>query len=254
SLAEAGIVSAAVGVGAALGGPIIGWLADRFGQRPVLIVAAIGNAIALLAIVVGVYAGNPIQLVLPVCVAAGLTVPQVGPMTRARWLAILAPHPRRAEAVEAAFGYESTVDEIGFVAGPVLAGAAAVAIGPAWPVLGSAALTVAAVIGFALHRTALPPAMRTAEHAGPRLVELARAAIALPAFGMLGMGAFFGSTLSVLTAFMRDRDVEAQTGLVYGAMGVTAAVAAISVVRIPDRFRPVLRWVAFGGLLAAAGL
>ena len=52
SYALGGFAAGAVGVGSAVGAPLLGYLADRFGQKAVLLVAAAANALALAAVVV----------------------------------------------------------------------------------------------------------------------------------------------------------------------------------------------------------
>ena len=51
SYALGGTAAGAVGIGSAIGAPVIGALADRHGQRPVLLVAAVLNALAVLALI-----------------------------------------------------------------------------------------------------------------------------------------------------------------------------------------------------------
>ena len=51
SYALGGTAAGAVGIGSAIGAPVFGALADRHGQRPVLLVAAVLNALAVLALI-----------------------------------------------------------------------------------------------------------------------------------------------------------------------------------------------------------
>lgn len=50
--AVGGFAAGAVGVGPALGAPVLGFLADRLGQRPVLVLAALLDTLAI-ALVIG---------------------------------------------------------------------------------------------------------------------------------------------------------------------------------------------------------
>ncbi|MEJ8641828.1 MFS transporter [Streptomyces sp. MS1.HAVA.3] len=53
SLATAGMVGGALSLGQVLFGPVLGLLADRHGQRPVVLAAAAVNAVATAALVAG---------------------------------------------------------------------------------------------------------------------------------------------------------------------------------------------------------
>ncbi|MBG6185162.1 MFS family permease, partial [Arthrobacter sp. CAN_A214] len=55
SYAVGGFAAGAVGIGSALGAPVLGFLADRLGQRPVLITAALLNTLAIALVVGSIY-------------------------------------------------------------------------------------------------------------------------------------------------------------------------------------------------------
>jgi len=164
SLAVGGLTSAMVGLGTIATGPLIGAAADRWGQRPVLLLAAVVQSVVLIALVAVAYGEAPEGLLLLVSALAGATAPQVSPMSRARLVGAIGrmrvDTSARGRLQESTMGYESGVDEIVFVFGPVLVGVIAIAATPAAPVLAAAALTIVFVTTFALHPTA-----RTAGHA-----------------------------------------------------------------------------------------
>lgn len=255
SLAEAGIASATLGVASGVGGPMLGAAADRWGQRWVLSIVAVLNAAALTGIVVASFAEVPFAVLVGVCLLAGATSPQISPLTRTRWMALLveggngSADDRRAR-MSAAMSYEGMADELSFVGGPVLVGVLATTVGPAVPVMVAAGLTIVFVIAFAWHPTAaaVRPTARLARqaHTAARFdrPSLLRVRVMLPIGGMFFMGGFFGAALVSLTAFMDLRGLEQQTGLVYGCMGVTSAICALAIVRLPDRFSLGARWLA----------
>jgi MFS family permease len=137
------------------------------------------------------------------------------------------------------------------VFGPVVVGLLATTQGPVAPVIGAAVLALVFVTAFALHPTARVEAGdgETIEQAPA--IELLRARVLIPVVGALGMGLFFGAMLTSLTAFMADRGVPEQAGLVYGAMGIGSAALALSVAAFPARFSLTARWLVFGGVLVA---
>ncbi|HET9347688.1 MAG TPA: MFS transporter, partial [Arthrobacter sp.] len=83
SYAVGGMAAGAVGIGSALGAPILGALADRRGQRPVLVVAAVLNTAAIIALIFAAYlipGGQDLAGAGPVLLAAfvaGASCPQV---------------------------------------------------------------------------------------------------------------------------------------------------------------------------------
>lgn len=154
SLTAAGLTGGALALGQVACGPLVGRLADRHGQRTVVLFFSLANALAITALVAGALAGLPTPLLALLGAAAGATVPLIGPLGRARLVALA----RRAHAPDAtvstALSFESTLDEISFVLGPALVGLAAVLSHPAHA-LGAAAVLVAVCgSGFALHPTA----------------------------------------------------------------------------------------------------
>src|SRR5690606_21844609 len=108
SVALGGLTSAAVGLGTALVGPLLGAAADRYGQRRVLLAAAVGNALALALLAVVVYSAAPDAMVLLTALAIGASAPQVAPMSRSRLVTIIAdrmPPERRARTTSATLSY-----------------------------------------------------------------------------------------------------------------------------------------------------
>jgi len=253
SLAVGGLTSAMVGLGTIATGPLIGAAADRWGQRPVLLLAALVQSAVLVALVTVAYGDTPEGLLLLVSALAGATAPQVSPMSRARLVGAIGrmrlAAGARGRLQESTMGYESAVDEIVFVFGPVLVGVVAIAATPAAPVLAAAALTLAFVTAFALHPTA-----RTAGHAAGSAEReparsIARPGILLAAGGTFATGLFFGSMLTSLTAFADEGGFPEQTGILYGIMGIGSAILALAVGMLPRRFSLPWRWIAFTGIL-----
>lgn len=271
SYAVGGTSAGAVGIGSAIGAPVLGALADRFGQRPVLVVSAILNALAVLALIASAYvvpgAGGSTLPVLAAAFVAGVSCPQVGPLARVRWMALTSAGNRKGSGkdLDTALSYESTADELTFVLGPALVGILASLIAPWLPLALAAALTITLVPAFAVHRTHLsvprrPAAHRTADRktadrtAGqrrsPRAGFAAFAAVSLPVLAMVCMGSFFGSTQAALSSFSAGFATSEVAGLLYAVMGLSSAAAAISVAYWPARFTLAARWLAGAAVMA----
>jgi MFS family permease len=275
SYAVGGAAAGAVGIGSALGAPVVGALADRLGQRPVLIFAAIFNTVAVAALILTAYfvpAGQDLAAALPVLAAAfvaGASCPQVGPLARVRWMALTACGGRdsRAQDLDAALSYESTADELTFVLGPALVGILASLIAPWIPLALAAALTATLVPAFAVHRThlAVPLSVRrprtsrprssrsdgtVAEPGVPGRSATGMAAVALPFLAMVCMGTFFGSTQTGLSSFSASFATAEIAGLLYAVMGLSSAAAALSVAYWPQRFSLSARWMVSAASMA----
>ncbi|MGW7717650.1 MFS transporter [Streptomyces chartreusis] len=264
SLAAAGLTGGALAVGQVACGPLVGRLADRHGQRAVVLVLSLANALAIAGLVAGALAGltTPVLALLGAC--AGATVPQIGPMARARLVALARRAGARDATVGAALSFESTLDEISFVLGPALVGLAAVTAHPAYALGGAAMLVATCGTGFALHRTAAAtrpgpegraPAKRRSGAASrapaptriPRAVHSLRAALAL-------QGAMFGACQAGITALTERLGQPDQAGLVYAAMGVMSAVAGLSMAAVPARVGLTTRWRAATAAACALSL
>ncbi|WP_223179209.1 MFS transporter [Streptomyces griseicoloratus] len=242
SLAAAGLTGGALAIGQVACGPLVGRLADRHGQRTVVLVFSLANALAVAALVAGALAGLPTWLLALLGAAAGASVPLIGPLARTRLVALA----RRAGAPEptvgAALSFESTLDEVSFVLGPALVGLAAVLAHPAHA-LGAAAVLVALCgTGFALHPTAratAAPATGTprarARSRMPRSFQALCASLAL-------QGAMFGACQAGITALTERLGQPDQAGLVYAAMGVMSAGAGFAMAAVPGRIGLRARW------------
>ncbi|MGV9754595.1 MFS transporter [Streptomyces tricolor] len=154
SLGAAGLTGGALALGQVAGGPLVGRLADRHGQRPVVLALSLANGLAVAALVTGALAGLPAPVLALLGAAAGVTVPLVGPLARARLIALARRAGVPESVVGAALSFESTLDEMSFVLGPALVGLAAVLAHPAYAMAGAAALVALCGSAFALHPTA----------------------------------------------------------------------------------------------------
>ncbi|QXE31244.1 MFS transporter [Microbacterium paraoxydans] len=259
SLSLGGLTSAAVGLGTACFGPLLGAAADRFGQRTVLLALAVGNAAMLLLFTAVVYGPAADGFVLLTAIGIGATAPQVAPLSRSRLVTIIGermPAERRARTVSGTMAYESAADETVFVFGPFLVGVLASALAPWAPLVGAAVLTLVFVGAFALHPSGRHVSQdRTEDGRAPSAVsELFRPQLLIVVLGILGVGIFFGTMLTSLTSLMADLGAPEQAGLLYGVMGVGSALLALGVAWLPARFSLRARWLVFSGVLLAGSL
>lgn len=254
SLSFGGLSSAMVGLGTAIVGPLLGAAADKFGQRVVLLAAGAANGLLLAGFAWAVNSTLSNAAVLAVAFLIGTTAPQIGPMSRTRLVRIiserLAP-ARRVRSFNSTMAYESAADETVFVVGPFLVGLLASVVAPWLPLVAAGVLTIVFVTAFALHPTSTIQSMEDDGAQAAPLRSLAHPGLVSVVVGILGIGLFFGATLTSLTAFMNDQGAPERAGLVYGVMGVGSAALALAVALFPARFTLRARWLVFSALILA---
>ncbi|WP_406066816.1 MFS transporter [Streptomyces sp. NBC_01077] len=244
SLATAGLAGGALAAGQTVAGPVIGRLTDRHGQRGVVLVASLANAVAVAALVLAALAHVPTAWLMVLAALAGASVPQVGPLARTRSVALARRSGADDRLVGAVLSFEGTLDEVSFVLGPAFVGLAAALAHPAAALLLAALLLVVFGTAFALHPTArdTAPEVSAATRSGAaERTRLPGSAYALRGTMVL-QGAMFGASQAGITALTEELGAPAQAGLVYAAMGVMSAAVGLSMAAVPARIGLVTRW------------
>jgi MFS family permease len=228
-----GLAAGALAVTSAVGAPIAGHLADRIGQRPVVLVQSLAGGAALGLLVLLVQLGASSAALILASGLAGLTLPQIGPLARVRWRPITAGSgAQQRRLVDAAFSYEGAADEASFAVGPALVGVGAVAVSPSGALLLAAALLAVFGTAFALHPTARLTASHPHAHATGRLVTAAFVVLTL---AQLAIGALFGATQTGATVLATAAGQPGAAGLVHAMLGVGSAAAGIATAFVPER-------------------
>ncbi len=236
---DAGIFSIVV----AICSPLVGRASDHWGQRRVLLTLVPLNSAALLGLFWAASSGASGPVLWVLCASAGATVIPVGSFTRARWV-WTAPHAR---ALNAAFSYESTADELIFVLGPALVGIASSLAAPAAPLLLACILMLTAGMLFAITAPKETPSVPQGGDEDGKRPRIGRViwAVLPAALALMGVGTFFGATQAGTTARADLLGSGSQAGLVYAVMGLGSATAALFVVVLPDGFRLPWRFIFF---------
>ncbi|MCX5193686.1 MFS transporter [Streptomyces sp. NBC_00249] len=250
SLATAGIVGGTLSAGQVVFGPVLGRLADRHGQRPVVLGAAAVNAVATAALVAGALGHLATAPLAAIGAVTGASVPLIGPLARSRSVALA----HRAKADESVVGaihsLEGTLDEVSFVIGPALVGMAALVAHPAFALGGAAALVAVFGTVFALHPSAAVTAGSPAPaRSGGRRVRPPGVVHSVRGT-LFFQGAMFGACQAGIAALTVRLGVPGQAGMVYAAMGVVSAAVGLGMGALPARFGLRLRW----RVATAAGL
>ncbi|WP_367574349.1 MFS transporter [Streptomyces griseoaurantiacus] len=219
SYGAAGAVAAVTGVSMAVFAPYGGRLADRHGQRAVLLPGVLVHAAAALALTALALADAPLWALFALAVPTGASVPQVGPMVRARWGVKLQGSPLMVTAT----AFESVTDELTFVLGPLLATALCTAVHPSAGLLTEAALTLVGGVLFAAQKGTQPvpgKALPTdAEGGSPRAGSgsaLGVPGVRVLVVAFLGIGSVFGGMQVALAAFTESIGEPGLNGVLYG--------------------------------------
>ncbi|MEU4800037.1 MFS transporter [Streptomyces sp. NPDC023327] len=140
SYAAAGGIAAALTVGLALGGPLLGRVVDRRGPRVVLVATAVAQALFWLTVPL-----QPYGVLLGTSFAAGLLMVPAQPVARQAITAMTTAGQRRA-----AFALESVQGELSYMLGPAIVVLCAAKTSPEAVAWGVGAAIVAGGAGIAL--------------------------------------------------------------------------------------------------------
>ncbi|MEU5521298.1 MFS transporter [Streptomyces sp. NPDC047860] len=239
SYGAAGAVAAVTGVSMALFAPYSGRLADRYGQRAVLVPGVLVHTVSGLALTALALTGAPLWALFAAAVPTGASVPQIGPMVRARWGVKLKGSPLMTTAA----AFESVTDEFTFVVGPLLATALCTAVDPAAGLVTEAALTLIGGLLFAAQKGTQPRPGRE-EHARVEQGSALRVpGVRVLIVTFLGIGSVFGGMQVSLAAFSEAIGNPGLNGVLYGVFAAGNMLAGIACGAIAWRTTPQRRLV-----------
>ncbi|WP_405793890.1 MFS transporter [Streptomyces sp. NBC_01506] len=223
----AGALSATLALSAAVMGPLISRLVDRHGQRRVLRPATLIAVTAVAGLLVCAQRSAP-EWTLFVFAAGAGCVPSVGSMVRARWAEIYRGSPRE---LHAAYAWESIVDEVCFIFGPIIA----IGLSTAWfpesgPLL-AALFLVVGVFWLTAQRATEPVPQSREHHTGG--IALRSPGLQVLVVTFVATGAIFGAIDVVTVAFAEERGNKTAASLVLAvyALGSCLAGAVFGLLR-----------------------
>lgn len=224
SFGEGGIAAAGFALGLACLSPLVGRLVDMKGQRAVLLPAAAGCALALIAIAL-VPDSAPLPVIVALAALAGMSHPPLGGATRALW-PDLVPSDRR----HAIYALEAAGVELTFVVGPlILVGMVAVLTSPAFGLLVCAVLLLAGTTAFAT----MPSSRRWTPSGVPRTLAgaLSSPALLILLAAVACVGASFGAIEIATTAHAVQHGSAALVGPLLAAWAAGSFVGGMMVAR-----------------------
>ncbi|MEH0980951.1 MFS transporter [Micromonospora sp. CPCC 205556] len=241
----AGLVGAAITVGAAIGGPLLGRLVDRRGLRPVLVLTGVAEAIFWSTAPALSY-----PLLLPAAFLAGSLALPIFSVIR-QSIAALVPAERRRPA----YALDSMTVELSFMVGPALATVAVTAISARTTLYLVGAGIVAAGVGLWL----LNPPVRGAEEAAapqrrvPRLEWLTPRLLAVLAVSTAATLVLGGTDVAVI-AVLRESGEVGWTGVVLAMWAVASLVGGFAYGAVSRSFSPLALMAALALCTIPVGL
>ncbi|MEA5116136.1 MAG: MFS transporter [Propionicimonas sp.] len=223
----AGALAAANGAAWAIGTAVLSNLVDRYGQRRVMLPAVVASSIALALMVVFAVLQLPVWALFPPAIISGATGGAPGALVRARWSHITDD----AHQLHTAFSLESSLDELTFVIGPVVATALATTVHPASGLVLPVVLSLIGAWLFYSQRATEPPVLPRVQ-APSGQPALQRLVLAIPGVGPviaanLLIGAVFGSIDITVVAATSSWDARAASGIVLGVFSLASAIAGL---------------------------
>jgi MFS family permease len=223
SYGYAGVVSGSYVLGGAVGNPITAVLVDKLGQHRVLpwLLTAHVLSTGLFGALVTVRA--PLWTLLPPALLIGITSLNIGALVRARWSYVW---PGDGPERSTGYSVESTVDELIFVLGPLIATALALHAPPLVTLGLSLLVTALGALWLAASRSTEPPVR--VRVAGERHdFALRYPGMPLITWSMVFMGAVFGSAEVTMVAFCGQHGNRASAGWVVASFAGGSAVSAV---------------------------
>ncbi|WP_019876836.1 MFS transporter [Sporichthya polymorpha] len=232
SYALAGAAAGAVNLGFVVAGPRLARLVDGYGQAAVLRPAALAQAVALVALIVAGTSEAPGPVLVALSLLSGMTMPSIGGLVRARWTTLLGgPDPAHATPVSrarlhTAFSFESVVDEVIFVVGPIAATLLAVGVHPAAGLAAVLAVGPTGALALAAARATEPPGTPRTTDTGPR-PALASPGLVVVVGVFVALGALFGAVEVAVVAFSEAEGSRGAAGGILALYALGSLVAGV---------------------------
>ena len=220
--AAAGLISGTVALAGSVGSPLAGRLIDRYGQGRLLPLLVAGHLTGLVGLVLAVRAGAALPVLAAAAVLTGGSFPSLSSLARARWSHLLSG-PAAGGEVATAYAYESVVDEVVFVAGPLLVTTVAVAVSPSVAMAVAGAALAAGALWLAAQRGTEPPPSRS----GSAPTALRVAGVRVVVLACAGLGVTFGALDVGVVAVTERAGRPAAAGVLLGLVALGSATGGL---------------------------
>ncbi|MEU0599027.1 MFS transporter [Streptomyces sp. NPDC006393] len=232
----AGALSATIALAAAGLGPQISRLVDQYGQRRVLRPATLVALSASAGLLLAAYFRWP-DWVLFLCAAGIGSVPSLGAMVRARWAALYRGTPQ----LHTAYSFESVVDEVCFIFGPIVS----IGLSTAWfpeagPLLAACFLAVG-VFWLTSQGATEPKPHPREHHSGGSALRSRGLQVLVGTF--VATGSIFGAVDVVTVAFADERGHKGAASVVLAVYAAGSCTAGVLFGLLRPSGAPARRWV-----------
>ncbi|MER7621706.1 MFS transporter [Streptomyces sp. NPDC126503] len=233
----AGALSATLAMSAAVLGPQVSRLVDRYGQRRVLRPVTLISLAAATGLLLCVQQQAPDWTLFAFTAVIGC-VPSVGAMTRARWAEIYRGDGR---SLHTAYSWESIADEVCFIFGPIVS----IGLSTAWfpeagPLFAAVFLAVGVFWLTAQRATEPSPHPHRDDRGGSALRSPGLQVLAL---AFVATGAIFGSVDVVTVAFAEEQGHKAAASLVLAVYALGSCLAGAVFGLLHLKGEPSRRWL-----------
>lgn len=250
SYGPAGIAAGISTAGHAAASPFQARLADQVGQRRMLLPLLFGHGIALVslvAVVRPVARGEaPFALLAIAALLTGATFPQIGALVRARWAGL------QSTRLHTAYAWESALDEVAFVVGPMVVVTLATNVHPVAGLVAVLLFTLGGGFVFASLRSTEPPVRQSATVGRRDPLPMVTLTWTVAAF--VFMGAIFGVAELSTVAVADEFGATAAAGPVLAVFAAGSLIAGLATGAIHWKMSPRRRFVVGQAALAAAVL
>lgn len=219
SYGVAGAVSAAYVVGNAAVAIPHGRLADRFGQHRVLLLDSLVFSLATGALIRSVTHDWAAHWPYVFAALAGISLPQIGSLVRARWASLL----HRDRDVHTAFALEAIGDEVVYVTGPTVVTILSTALAPETGLIVALVMGTVGTLALAGQRGTEPPRHEEAKAKARGVMPWRR--LITVTIGAAAIGSLFGAMEVATVAFAEDAGNKAASGYILTMLAAGSLVA-----------------------------
>ncbi|ATO51473.1 MFS transporter [Brevibacillus laterosporus] len=216
----AGTVAATFALATALMAPQISRLVDRLGQSRVLLPATVVCVLSIIALLLCTRYQAPDWTLFLFALLAGC-MPSMPAMVRARWTELYRGSPK----LHTAFSFESVVDEICFIIGPVISVGLSVMVFPeAGPLLSCVFLAIGVLL-FTAQKSTEPAVRPLSTRSKGAVIKIGSLRVLV--YTLAAIGTIFGTVDVVSVAFSENQGNTVAASMVLSVYAIGSCLAGL---------------------------